>query len=212
MTAAPYVKKSRGIFALLIFILFLFSDCVSHRLRRSVDVQIVWTDSLIRTDRGYAWQYSQKYLFETMNELLVAALTEEDQLRVVESKPDYIFRVDSVCPVSSAKHQRYEVPCQKEQKLLSLIVFGDQTEYTTLLVHSIGLNVYATLLNARNQEEQKVDLKSVSSEYVTQKSSSDSVNCNPYYVAGKASEQQVMKEFCIYTRGLTKYYIRQWER
>jgi hypothetical protein len=216
MAAAPncfsLIKRCRGIFVLLPLIIFLFPDCQAFKLPHAVNVQIQWSDSLVSRKGSYGWDYSKEFLFDLVNEHIRVAFTEEGQFNLVESKPDYIFRIDEVLASSSAQTEQYEVPCQEKQKLLSLIIFGDNTAYTTLTTHSVGLNVYATLIDVKAQKETKLEVKGVSAEYVTQKESSDSINCNPYYVAGKASEQKVLKDICQDANFSSKYQIRQWQK
>jgi hypothetical protein len=206
------LKKYRRIFIFLFPGIFLFYGCVSYKLHYNVNVKIAWSDSLVTQDSSSSWGFSNEEMFKKLNAQFKQAFTEGGQLTVVRSDPDYIFRVDSVYAYARAENKRYEDPCQKQQGLLSLIIFGDNTTYSTFIVHSMGLIVYAKLIDAHFKSEIAIAPSGLSTEYVTQKSSSDSVNCNPYILAGNASEEKVMSNLCSSVRYETKYQVRKWQK
>lgn len=166
-------------------ILVLFSSCEKCELPRTIRLQIDWSNTQFAFDQSEYWNsYDASDLKSQIENALLSEFPEPEQIMLVDTLPDYILRLHKFDCIGETSQETIDDPCQEEHSFLGNLIFGNQ-ETTTFTLHSCRITSELILINPQTNTEKRYFCHAVSSEYTMQPSSNDTINCNPYEVAGQ---------------------------
>lgn len=208
------VRKRSAIPAKQVFILLSIMiagwSCKRCELDHEVRVKLDWRYTNFEITPGSEWEnYTAGSLQNALAAKLAAEINVPGEIMIVDTLPEYLLRIDSVTVYASEKTETYEDPCQEEHGALYNFLFGGPT-HSTFQLHALDINSTITLLNATSNTGKRMRFGSASSEYVTQETTTDSLNCNPYYVAGIPDTADALRGLAIRTHTAVKSQICDW--
>lgn len=187
------MKNPLRYFPSLFFIVLFFNCSKPCELAREYRVQLDWQFTTTHIRHEWPWtSYTNTMLRQAIDSVIRVQLFDAGEIRVVDSLPDYILRIDSVFADSAIVRERIEDPCQPEQTAWQIFLHGDQTTYSTFDLHQVSLEIWCNLLNAQTGIGKRFTCKMYSGEYTEQYPSQDTVNCNAYHVTGSYSKETVL--------------------
>ena len=199
----------KKIFSFFFLLVVLFSSCEKCELPRTVRLQIDWNNTQFAFDQSEYWNtYDAVNLKSQLESAFLSNFPETEQIVLVDTLPDYILRLVKFDGIGETNTETLEDPCQEENTALHNLIFGGP-ETSSFTLHSCRITAELMLLNSQTNTGKRFFCNAVSSEYTTQPSSQDTVNCNAYIVTGQVDPHAAAQQLAGTIRTQTKCMLHE---